>query len=229
MSGVGPLPEPNLTTSPLIFVFGNDYRWHVAQEPIDSPFDQVDYVSQDDFAGFSPGLSFAKRLLEEKPNKPLGLIPCAKSSSFIHEWRPNLSDNTLYGSCLKRIRAASTMGTVAGFLFLQGESDALVEPYRGQIPRHEEWAVRFIELVESLRHDLNMPLLPVIFAQIGPKPAEGFAEWETVQAQQASIQLPATVMITTDDLSLQDGLHFTTDSYQVIGQRFAEAYLRETE
>ena len=121
------------------------------------------------------------------------------------------------------------MGTVAGFLFLQGESDALVEPYRGQTPHHDQWAVRFIELVESLRYDLNMPSLPVIFAQIGPKPAEGFVEWETVQAQQASVQLPAAAMITTDDLSLQDGLHFTADSYRVIGQRFAEAYLRETE
>jgi hypothetical protein len=226
MAGVGPPPEPAPTGSPLIFVFGNDYRWHLAQEPIDNPLDQVDYVSQDDFAGFSPGLSFAQRLLEERPNSPIGLIPCAKYSSFIDEWRPNLSDNTLYGSCLKRIQAASTMGTVAGFLFFQGESDALVEPFRGQIPYHHEWAARFTELVESLRQDLNMPTLPVVFAQIGPRPAEGFAEWETVQAQQASIRLPATVMITTDDLTLQDVLHYTADSYQVIGQRFAEAYLQ---
>jgi hypothetical protein len=71
-----------------------------------------------------------------------------------------------------------------------------------------------------------MPTLPVVFAQIGPRPAEGFAEWETVQAQQASIRLPATAMITTDDLALQDVLHYTADSYQVIGQRFAEAYLQ---
>ena len=229
MSGVGPPPELALAGSSQIFVFGNDYRWHMAQEPIDNAFDQVDYVSQDDFAGFSPALTFATHVLEEQPNRAIGLIPCAKSSSFIDEWQPNLSDTTLYGSCLKRIRAASTMGTVAGFLFFQGESDALVEPFKGQIPHHDEWANRFIELIQSLRDDLNMPALPVIFAQIGPVPAEAaFAKWETVQAQQVSVQLPLTAMITTDDLSLQDELHFTADSYQIIGQRFAEAYLHLT-
>jgi hypothetical protein len=226
MSGVGPPPEPGPTGSPLIFVFGNDYRWHMAQEPIDTAFDQVDYVSQDDFAGFSPALTFATHVLEERPNRAIGLIPCAKSSSFIDEWRPSLSDNTLYGSCLKRIQAASTMGTVAGFLFFQGESDALVEPFRGQIPYHAEWAIRFTELIQSLRRDLNLPALPVIFAQLGPMPpVTGFEEWETVQLQQASIQLPSTAMITTNDLPLQDELHFTADSYQIIGKRFAEAYL----
>ncbi len=32
-------------------------------------------------------------------------------------------------------------------------------------------------------------------------------------------------MITTDDLALKDGVHFTSESYQTIGGRFAEAYL----
>jgi hypothetical protein len=225
MSGAAPLPDAAPAGSPLIFTFGNDYRWHVAQEPIDTALNQVDYISRDDFAGFGPALAFAVHILEARPNQPIGLIPCAKSSSFIDEWQPNLSDNTLYGSCLKRIGAASTMGAVAGFLFFQGESDALGEPYRGHIPQHDQWADRFTELIEQLRHDLNIPALPVLFAQIGPKPIEGFPEWERVQAQQASIQLPATAMITTDDLTLQDELHYTAESYQLIGERFAEAYL----
>jgi hypothetical protein len=36
--------------------------------------------------------------------------------------------------------------------------------------------------------------------------------------------LPNTAMIVTDDLRLMDNVHFTTDSYQIIGTRFAEAY-----
>jgi hypothetical protein len=35
-------------------------------------------------------------------------------------------------------------------------------------------------------------------------------------------------MITTDDLPLADGVHFTTHSYQVIGERFAEAFFKLT-
>jgi hypothetical protein len=32
-------------------------------------------------------------------------------------------------------------------------------------------------------------------------------------------------MITTDDLALRDVVHFTSESYQTIGKRFAEAYV----
>ena len=33
-----------------------------------------------------------------------------------------------------------------------------------------------------------------------------------------------TAMITTDDLPLLDGVHFTAESYRTIGERFAKAY-----
>jgi hypothetical protein len=32
-------------------------------------------------------------------------------------------------------------------------------------------------------------------------------------------------MIKMDDLRLRDYVHFTTESYQIIGQRFAKSYL----
>jgi hypothetical protein len=65
----------------------------------------------------------------------------------------------------------------------------------------------------------------VIYAQIGSNTAqEAFINWEIVQEQQASVSLPMAAMIITDDLPLLDGLHFTTDSYRIIGRRFAEAF-----
>jgi hypothetical protein len=45
MSGRGDVPA-NQVADPLIFVFGNDYRWRVALEPIDSSEGQVDEVSE---------------------------------------------------------------------------------------------------------------------------------------------------------------------------------------
>jgi hypothetical protein len=48
--------------------------------------------------------------------------------------------------------------------------------------------------------------------------------WHLIQEQQALVTLPMTTMIITDDLPLMDGVHFTADSYRIIGKRFAEAY-----
>jgi len=227
MSGLGELPSDARETNSQIYVFGNDYRWKLAKEPLDDATGQVDAVSIDTPAGYSPALSFATALLKHYPDIVIGLIPCAKGGSSIHEWQRNLSDNTLYGSCLKRIKAASTQGEVAGVLYFQGEIDALnpqevpektLSPY--------QWAEEFTLLINSWRSDLNYPNLPIVFAQIGSHTEpDRFIHWEIVKEQQSTVQLPFTTMITTDDLALQDYVHFTTESYRIIGQRFANAYL----
>jgi hypothetical protein len=164
-------------------------------------------------------VAFAEALQTRRPGLVVGLIPCAKGASSITEWQRNLSDNSLYGSCLKRARAASTLGRVAGVLFFQGEAEGL--------PTHEDaartWAAKFGAFVKDLRNDLGQPETPVVFAQISANEPQ-LPYWEVVQSQQASVTLPACKMITTKDLPLEDGLHFTPDSYRVIGQRFAAAW-----
>jgi hypothetical protein len=226
MVGLAPVPE-HQEQDLQIYVFGNDYRWRVAQEPIDDSDGQVDPVSFDRYAGFGPSLAFASAIRVQQPEKVIGLIPCAKSSSAIIEWQPNLSDQSLYGSCLKRARAASQMGHLSGVLFFQGETDT-IDPAR--FPQYQsnpnQWSVLFSTFVTSLRKDLNQPELPVVFAELA---ADSYPDedtfWELVKEQQRSIQLPHTAMITTDDLALLDDLHFTADSYRIIGERFAAAYL----
>jgi hypothetical protein len=225
MVGWGPIPEGE-PTDPRIYVFGKDYRWRLADHPIENATGQVDMVSENRLAGFGPAMDFAFASLEHHPELVIGLIPCAKNSSGIIQWQRDLSDQTLYGSCLKRVRAASPMGEVAGILFFQGETDA-ADPiqYPDPPPQPSNWADLFSNFVTDFRNDLGQPDLPVVFAQIGATWAsEAFPNWDAVKAQQASIQLPVSTMIVTDDLPLLDGLHFTTDSYRLIGRRFADAY-----
>jgi hypothetical protein len=230
MVGVAPVPE-HQDQDLMIYVFGNDYRWRVAEEPVDNSDGQIDPVSYDRYAGFGPSLAFASALREQRPEMVVGLIPCAKSSSAIIEWQPSLSDQTLYGSCLKRARAALQMGQIAGVLFFQGETDTIDS---ARFPQYQsnptQWSALFSTFVNSLRKDLNEPELPVVFAQIGTDtyPNE-VTYWELVKEQQRSIQLAHTAMITTDDLPLMDDLHFTADSYRVIGERFAAAYFELVE
>ena len=225
MSGWAPVPE-NEKTDPRIYVFGNDYHWRIAREPVDNPYNQVDKISLDRAAAFGPSLAFALAMLEHDPDMVIGLIPCAKSSTSIVEWQRNLSDQSLYGSCLKRARAASPMGQLSGVLFYQGEEDA-VDPTR--YPQHDpspsQWSQLFSSFVSAMRTDLDSPDLPIVFAQLGADPISvDLPNWVLVKEQQSSIQLPMTAMIITEDLPLMDGLHFTTDSYRTIGKRFADAY-----
>lgn len=227
MSGRGDVPRWHVDPDPRIYVFGNDYIWRPAAEPIDDPRNQVDRISEDRIAGFSPALAFAKAVLEHHPDLSIGLIPCAKGGSSIYEWRRNQSDNTLYGSCLKRAHAASRMGRVAGLLFFQGESDALDpmrHPQMTLLPG--KWEENFTVIVSHWRSDLKSPELPVVFAQIGTNRTPGqFPNWKIVQEQQQRVRLPFVAMITTDDLTLKDTVHFTTEGYVTIGRRFAGAYL----
>ena len=225
MVGWASIPSPE-KTDPRIYVFGNDYHWRIASEPVDNAFNQVDKVSEDHIAGYGPALAFAFASLDRHPQTVIGLIPCAKNSSGIVQWQRNLSDQTLYGSCLKRARSASPMGRISGILFLQGETDAQ-DPvlYPQPEPQPFDWALLFTSFITDLRNDLHEPELPVVFAQLGADPfSKDFPNWRIVQEQQSSIDLPMTTMITTDDLSLLDGLHFTVDSYRTIGRRFADAY-----
>ncbi len=228
MSGMGDIPESRIEPNPRIYVFGNDYHWKLAREPVDDPSNQVDVVSEDRSAGFGPAISFTTTLLEQNPDMVIGLIPCAKGGSSIHEWRRNLNDNTLYGSCLKRVRAASVMGEIAGLLYFQGEIDAVdpkEHPNRTLLPNR--WADEFAVLIRDWRRDLNLSELPVVFAQIGTNTEpEKFKNWAVVKEQQCKVRLPFSAMITTDDLSLKDYVHFTTESYQIIGKRFAKAYMQ---
>lgn len=225
MVGWAPIPESE-PTDPRIYLFGKDYRWRIADHPVEDAADQVDMVSENRLAGFGPAMEFAFASLERHPEIAIGMIPCAKNSSGIIQWQRDLSDQSLYGSCLKRARAASQMGEIAGLLFFQGETDA-IDPvhYPDPTPHPSQWSELFVAFISDFRNDLNHPELPVVFAQIGSVwSPEIYPNWDFIMQQQASLQLPESAMITTADLPLMDGIHFTTDSYRIIGRRFAQAY-----
>ena len=224
MSGRGELDTVQ-PPDPSIYVFGNDNRWRLAIEPVDSPEGQIDIVSLDNTAGFGPSRAFADSLKARSPDLLIGLVPCAKGATIIEEWRRSPDDASLYGSCLKRARAAEPMGRLAGVIHFQGESDTNnLDSLHGRPLRPNTWATHFTRFVHDLRRDLRQPRLPLVFAQIGPHTApDRYVNWEHVQAQQASVDLPNVRMITTDDLSLRDRVHYDVPSYRTIGGRFASA------
>ena len=166
------------------YTFGNDYQWHLSTSPVDSAEGQVDLVSADEFTGFGPALAFARSLLTKNSTQPIGLIPCAKSGSSIAEWEKSLDERTLYGSCLKRVRAASTMGTVSGILFFQGEADTVdPEQFADLNPAADAWAEQFATFAYNFRQDIGNPGTPLVYAQLGqPDDLEGVTQLGTRSA-----------------------------------------------
>ena len=292
MSGRGKLEHlPRKELDQAIYVFGNDYRWRIGSEPVDSPTGQVDAISKDPGAGVSPAMAFAREIRQRRPDVAIGLIPCAMGATTMFEWERRLDRTSLYGSCLYRAKQASSMGSLKAILFFQGEWDAPDKSYdrllaensnkpekrpqnriqysdskaalpagmgEGQLterglqiwpgakaPTQEAplilslrgrkgynrsepalWAYLFADYVDNMRYDLQIPELPVIFAQIGTNTRpEVYRHWTTVQKAQQALQMDSVSMIQTDDLSLKDSVHFTAASYIRIGKRFAKAYL----
>lgn len=226
MSGRGPMPIPPPAAVPSVYVYANDGRFREAREPVDFAEGQTDEVSADPGAGFGPSAAFAEALRARRGDLPIGLVPCARGGSKIREWAPSRSPSTLYGSCFARALAASSQGRIAGVLFFQGEADAADPKIAPEVPPSPDtWARELSTLVAALRRDLGNPTLPVVFAELGKEPTEGglFVAWERVKAEQRAVSLPGVARIRTDDLATFDGVHFTTESYRVIGGRFAEA------
>lgn len=227
MSGRGPLRDFDNKLSDSIFVFGNDYQWKQGYEPIDDPTGQIDKVSLDKNAGVSLAMPFAFALLQGDPTIKIGFIPCAMGGTVINQWQRDLSPDSLYGACLKRVKQALPEGTLAALLFHQGESDAW-DPavYTNPAPDASGWPGKFTAFVNDFRQDLNRSDLPVVFAQIGThRDAKFFPNWDIVKQQQATTQMPNAVRVTTSDLELQDYVHYKTEGYVTLGQRYAHAYL----
>lgn len=199
--------------------YTNAGAWQAAQEPVDDATDQVYAVSIDKTAGVGPGLSFADNLYSAYPHRDIGLVPCAKGGSTIEEWQRNLATDSLYGSCLARIREAQKHGAIEGVLFYQGESDTY------SFGDADKWPNQFRQMVDSLRADLNDSSLPVVFAQLAivlPPTADRLPAWDHLKTLQGGISKYKVAMVRTDDLSLYDAIHLDTPSQVELGKRFAQ-------
>lgn len=228
MSGRGDLAElpPDWhIPDPRIRVLSNDGVLRPALEPLDSADNQIDAVSFDRSAGVGPALAFAKAVIEERPESSILLVPCAKGGTLIAAWAPAESRDTLYGSCLARAREAAELGTIAGVLWYQGESDT------DRYDLTSAWPGAFADLIAAVRADLGKPDLPVLMVSIGDWPVNGpyaarFPAWRELQAAQDAFSAPGVTVIAAAGLDRNDDeLHLSTDGAIELGRKLAHAWL----
>jgi len=228
MVGEGKLSDlpPGFPSNPAkLWNFTNAYKWEPAKEPIHSPVGQIDVVSLNRRAGVGPSLALADAFVSAHPSTSVGLIPCAKGATSILDWQKQHTTqprSTLFGSCVKRIKAVSRAnGTVRAVIFWQGGADA----------RKQKdaviWKDRFTTFVADLRADLGNPNLPIVLPIIemqtkAAKKREPY--WEIVRDQQRSVDIPGVIKIETGGYERkEDGIHFTTKGQLAFGAKLARS------
>lgn len=98
-------------------MFGNDYKWEILKDPIDSCANQTDMVSCDKTAGGSQWPLIATEIMKSQ-KVPVAFIPTAKGGSTMQKW---LEDRDFYRQMERRINQSG--GKIKMVLF-QGASGA---------------------------------------------------------------------------------------------------------
>ena len=219
MKGRGAIPAGQTNHALIVNMHIDTHEWYEAEHPLH-------LKSKPDNAGYGPGVDFARELVKKDDKVLVALVPCARGGSSIGLWGANGSE---YKKALARAQKALSdfpKGTarIAGVLWLQGESDSVEK-------RHGVYAEKLTDLVRRLRTDLNDPKLPFVACTIGPfiKPKGKYLYVKEINDDLLSLpkQVAGTACVDARDLEdghIGDYMHYNTESQQIIGRRFAEAY-----
>jgi len=116
---------------------------------------------------FGPEISTAKTISNALGGALVAEVKLAVGATALFDrWNPAGGD--LYNSMVARVNQSIAdlqtqkgyTGYVAGFFWMQGESDAMSDDFR------DDYAANLRNLIASVRRDFNSPNLPFVFGQI---------------------------------------------------------------
>ncbi|RKX36012.1 MAG: sialate O-acetylesterase [Verrucomicrobia bacterium] len=217
MAGRGPLPEgPPPEPDPNITVLTEDMTWAIARDPL--------HFDRPPGCAVGPGLSFARRVREQRPDWSIGLVPTAMGGSPLEEWQPG---EQLLVESLRRARHALDSGVFEAVLWHQGEKDSRT------MECARTYGDRLAKTIGAFRDGIGSPDLPFIAGEIGGFLADcadpGFPCLDLVNA--AIRELPErvsnTAWVSAEGLTHKgDLVHLDTPSQIRFGCRYAEAFLK---
>jgi hypothetical protein len=228
-SGRGNLNQNTEQPHMNVFMFGNDYRWKQAYEPVDDPTEQVDHVSDDgSIITTSRGHGFslkAAKDISDLSGRSVYLIPCPRGGTRISQWRraaDPFNRNTLFGSCNYRRFVAAPEGTAAIWWY-QGESDA------GSLTFIQDHTA----LVSEIRQEMGA-LLPIIYVQLARNTNEttNSSQHKTGEDQRKMEtgsgcpgEIAGHYMVAAFDLAMGDSVHINQEAQKELGRRISLATL----
>ena len=173
-------------------------------------------------SGISLAASFADELSKSMKMR-VGLIPCADGGTGIDEWQPG---EILYDHAVFMARLAIRTSRFAGIIWHQGESDCVSEEL------FEAYKPKFLNMVRSLRRDLNAENLPFIAGEISEYTDESWNIGERAvrfnrMLSEIKSELHCFAVASSHGLGLKDdGIHFSSRSARELGKRYCEEYLK---
>ena len=176
---------------------------------------------------FGPEISTGKTFSDALGGALVAEVKLAVGATALFDrWNPAGGD--LYQRMVARVNQSladlqtqlGRTGYVAGFFWMQGESDALSDAFR------DDYAANLRNFIASVRRDFNNPNLPFVFGQIIDfSPPDS----TILRGQQQAVADDNTVthkaFISTDDLCHHDFIHFNGRAIYALGVRFGTGYL----
>ncbi len=181
------------------------------------------------FSGFGPELS-AGSDLALRFGKPLAMVKFASGGADLHTQFLK-SANLLYPrliaevtNSLQQLIDQGYAPTVKGFFWLQGESDAMLNP--------STYAADIEQFVSDVRTDLNASALQFVLTEINTNlPAFALSQAGVAQVNQAMVNLtkmdPNVKFVTTADITngFADAVHYSANQIITVGQRWTAAFI----
>ena len=202
----------------------NDHTWGALTPSPDSP-NAVDGLGRTG-GSFGPEISTGKTISTALGGAVAEVKLAVGATALFDRWNPTTGD--LYANMVARVNQSiadlqtqrGQTGYVAGFFWMQGESDALSDEFR------DDYAVNLRSFIAAVRRDLKSPNMPFVFGQIIDF---GSPDSTSVRAQQQAVAddntVTDTAFILTDDLGHHDFIHFDGRAIYTLGDRFGAGYL----
>jgi hypothetical protein len=217
MAGRGVIEPIDTITDPRVLVLNKDDRWVLAKNPLH--FDKP-------IAGTGLGLTFGKMMAQANDQVTIGLIPCAKGGSSINQWFPDslhpATNSYPYLEMIEKSKKVLPEGTIKGILWHQGESDTQ------SAEDIASYAEKFITMISLLKSGLNLQTVPIAMGELGVFFTQNnplASELNDVFRQLAN-QSECIELVTAEGLQHKgDTVHFDSDSYRLLGERYAKTMI----
>lgn len=193
-------------------------RWQTLSDPVNA--DRCCDMRADWRSGVGPQSGFADQM-NELTGKKIGMIPCADGGTKLCQWMPG---EILFDHAAFQAKLAMRTSEFSGIIWHQGESDC-------PEPHVEDYKEKLIEMLTTLRKELNAVDKPLILGEITEHATE---KWnmpvDVVRAMnhaicEAAEIMPNAAVVSVDDLTIQaDGIHFDAKSQRILGKRYADAF-----
>lgn len=182
---------------------------------------------------FGPEVTFGRFLADLDPSQPVALIKHAVGGTALYDyWYPGTSRyDTSQGAGYRDLLATIDAATAeldaegqdwrfAGFLWMQGESDAF---YTEEIA--EAYEQNLESFVARVRADLDAPELPFVLGRIHCSTCV-YPDIVREGQQAVADSDPLVYAFDTDDLPINaDNIHYDAPGMRALGERFAQALL----